>query len=87
MAGDRTRSLGMRYEKPTGYCQQRTLFSVIPVLRSSKVRAADPTSRILLNHYAAHYVPGSEASLANLLVMREKKQNLRREGWGGISSL
>ena len=74
MAGDRTRGVGMRYEKPTGYCQQRTLFSVIPILRASKVRAADPTSRILLNHYVAHYVPGSEASLANLLATREKSK-------------
>ena len=60
LAVDGTRQMGMRLKTITGVCH---VFCF-----SSKVRAADPTSRILLNHYASHYDPGSDASLVNLLV-------------------
>ena len=58
---------------------------------TNMVRATDPTSRILLQHYAAHYQPGSEASLADLLLnivfarntMSGEVKFWPREGGGG----
>ena len=35
---------------------------------TNMVRSTDPTSRIFMKHYAAHYQPGCDASLANLLM-------------------
>ena len=40
----------------------------------------DPTSRIFLRHYAAHYVPCADSSLANLLVNIVFARNTTADG-------